>query len=71
LVVFGLREEGTVESLQNIQKKQLADSEADPETKLRHIVVIKDSLQKRLTQIIKLDEDILEVCDTRDIENEM
>ena len=47
------------------------DTETDPETKIRRLVTIKDSLQKRLSQITKLDEDILKVCDTKEVENEM
>ena len=45
------------------------DTETDPETKIRCLVTIKDSLQKRLSQITKFDEDILKVCDTKEIEN--
>jgi len=33
--------------------------------------MIKDSLQTRLALLAKLDEDILEVCHMKDIENEM
>ena len=40
-------------------------------TKIRRLTTIKDSLQNRLAQITKLDEDILEVCNTTDIEQEM
>ena len=45
--------------------------EDESETKIRRLKTIKDSLQTRLAIIVKLDEDILEVCDTKDIENEM
>ena len=49
----------------------LIEDESESETKMKHLKAIKDSLQTRLAVIVKLDEDILEVCDTKDMENEM
>ena len=47
------------------------DTGTDTETKIRRLTTIKESLQNRLSQITKLDEDILEICETKDIEGEM
>jgi len=46
---------------------RLIEDESESETKIRHLRTIKDSLQTRLTVIVKLDKDVLEVCDTKDI----